>query len=604
MVKRISEMLTNQQYLELIRDRGERGLELSRVYRNIQKEEMFLAAYLKIQGNTGATAPGTDPNDTVDGMSLKRIRKIIEELGNGTYRCKPTRRIYIPKANGKLRPLSIPNWSDKLVQEVLRMTLEAYYEPQFSKHSHGFRPKRGCHTALTEIKNQWKGTKWLIEGDIKGCFDNIDHDRLLEIMERKIKDNRLMKLIRHMLEAGYMDNWRYNRTNSGTPQGGVISPLLANIYLNELDTFIETVLMPWYNRGKERKRNNAYDNLNHKAAKARKNGSKEQAKTLELAMRQMPSKDPTDNNYRRLRYVRYADDFLLGFEGSKEEAEAIKDHIGQFLRGQLKLEMSDEKTLITHATSTPANFLGYNIITARNNNYIKYGRRAANGNMQLSVPAKVLHEWIKWYTEKGIPHHRADLLQNTDYDITMHYEAELRGITNYYMLASNVGKFYRLKHTMMESLVMTLAWKHKTSKKDIYRKHATIFDTGMKGIMVEIKRDGKPPLVAKFGRQPIRCQRVAVQMTDQQWKPTQKRSQLADRLLAEKCELCESTEVVEVHHIRKLGDIVRPYRRKEKPAWAVKMAEIRRKTLVVCHECHQKITWGTYDGTAISRRAG
>ena len=598
-------MLSAQQYLELIRDRGERRLELERVYRNIQREELFLLAYGKLYANQGAMTPGTDPADTVDGMSLKRIRQILKELEDGEYRWEPARRIYIPKANGKLRPLGIPSWKDKLLQAVMRTVLEAYYEPQFSTHSHGFRPGRGCHTTLQEIKGVWTGTKWFIEGDIKGCFDNIDHETLLAIMADKIKDNRLMKLLRQMLKAGYLEDWKYHRTHSGTPQGGVISPLLANIYLNELDQFIEIELMPKYNRGIKRALNPPYQEAATQRLMATRKGDREQAEAYLEVMHTLPSGDPNDPNYRRLRYVRYADDFILGFVGPKAEAEEIKQAIGQFLKERLKLDMEEDKTLITHTTSKPAKFLSYHIQVARNNTHQKNGRRETNGKIQLRVPPEVRRKWIAKYSREGKPVHRIELTIQGDFDTVQQYGAELRGIVNYYRLAVNVARLYSLKHVMMVSLVATLANKHKTGTRTIYSKYRTVFETGMQGIQVVIQREGKPPLTAKFGEQPIRYQRMVEHLEDTRYQPKTKRVQLLDRLLAQVCELCGSTENIEVHHIRKLADTRKKYRHKEKPLWVEKMMAMRRKTLVVCRSCHQNITYGRYDGPAISsRRAG
>jgi group II intron reverse transcriptase/maturase len=231
-------MLSAEDYLCVVQNRGQRSLPLERVYRNMRNRDLFLYAYGKIYANKGATTLGTDPTDSIQGMSLARIDKIIEQLRNGTYQWKPSRRVYIPKKNGKMRPLSVPNWSDKLVQEVIRMILEAYYEPNFKESSHGFRPRKSCHTALHQIKHQWKGTKWFIEGDIKGCFDNISHQTLLDLLGRKIHDSRFLKLIREMLNAGYLEDWIYHKNHSGTPQGGVISPLLSNIVLHELDCYV------------------------------------------------------------------------------------------------------------------------------------------------------------------------------------------------------------------------------------------------------------------------------------------------------------------------------------------------------------------------------
>lgn len=284
-------------YLQIVNDRGKRNLPLRRVYRNIRNRELFLEAYGKLYANDGATTVGVDPNDTIQGMSLARIDAIIESLEEGNYKWKPARREYVLKKNGKKRPISIPSWSDKLVQEVIRRVLEAYYEPHFSDLSHGFRPNRGCHTALQAIKQNWTGTKWFIEADIKGCFDNIDHSLLLEILERHIQDKRLIKLLRGMLKVGYLEDWKYHRTYSGTPQGGVISPLLSNIFLNELDRYVEQELIPQYTRGKTRARNPEYERLNYQVQKAKKQKDHRKSRQLVQARRKLPSLHPEDPQY-------------------------------------------------------------------------------------------------------------------------------------------------------------------------------------------------------------------------------------------------------------------------------------------------------------------
>jgi group II intron reverse transcriptase/maturase len=279
-------------------------------------------------------------------MSQAKIGRIIDAMRHERYRFAPVRRVHIPKKNGKTRPLGLPTWSDKLVGEVVRLLLEAYYEPVFSDRSHGFRPRRGCHTALREIANTWTGTAWFIEGDVADCFGSLDHDLMITILSEKIHDNRFLRLVRNMLTAGYLEDWKWGATLSGAPQGGVASPILSSIYLHKLDQFVETVLIPEYTRGDRRARNPAYLDLQNQLAKARRCGDRPLARTLRRRMVSLPSGDPDDPDYRRLRYCRYADDHLLGFTGPKAEAEDIKQRLAEFLRDELKLELSRDKTLI------------------------------------------------------------------------------------------------------------------------------------------------------------------------------------------------------------------------------------------------------------------
>ena len=338
----------------------------------------------------------------------------------------------------------------------MREILEAYYEPQFSNHSHGFRPNRGCHTALQEIQI-WKGTRWFIEGDISKYFDTIDHDVLLKILEKNIHDGRFLRLISNMLKAGYLDDWKFNQTISGTPQGGVISPLLANIYLNEFDQWIENTLIPQYTKGKRQKSNPVYNRMNAEISKARKNGDMQTAHKLEVERRNIPSVDPYDENYRRCRYVRYADDFLIGFTGSKADAEEIKAAMHNFLENELHLELSQEKTLITNASSQAAKFLGYEIKAQRANDYIDpKGRRGANGAIALFVPAKVIESKCQSFKRKGKVTHRNELLQEDDFSIVQQFQAEYRGLIQYYILAQNLSWFSTLYWVMETSLLKTL----------------------------------------------------------------------------------------------------------------------------------------------------
>lgn len=294
-------MRTAKTILTVIQERGKRKLPLERVYKMLFNRELYLAAYAKLYSNSGAMTKGAT-NETVDGMSIQKIDNIIAALREEKYQWTPVRREYIPKKNGKKRPLGLPAWSDKLLQEVIRMILEAYYEPQFSEHSHGFRPNRGCHTALQEIQ-VWKGTKWFIEGDISKYFDTIDHDVLLGIIGKSFHDGRFLRLIQNVLKAGYIEDWKYNKTISGTPQGGIVSPILANIYLNEFDNWIETAMLEKYNVGKRKKSNPEYNKFNAKIAECYAKGDVETAKKLKIQRRNIPSVNTHDDSYRRLRYA-------------------------------------------------------------------------------------------------------------------------------------------------------------------------------------------------------------------------------------------------------------------------------------------------------------
>jgi len=421
--------------LAILRERGRQGLPCDELYRQLFNRELYLLAYGRIYANQGAMTPGASA-ETADGMSEAKIDQIIEAMRHERYRFAPARRLFIPKKNGKMRPLGLPSWSDKLVGEVVRLLLEAYYEPQFSDRSHGFRKRRGCHTALREIQRTWTGTTWFIEADISDCFGSLDHSIMVRILAEKIQDNRFLRLIGNMLKAGYLEDWEYHDTLSGCPQGGVVSPILSNIYLDKLDKFVERELIPEYTRGKVRVHNPQYRRLNDRRRLARQRGDRSAASQLLRQMRALPSVDPMDPGYRRLRYCRYADDEILGFTGPKAEAEQIKNQLAAFLRDDLALELSAGKTLITHARTQAARFLGYEITVRHDDSKITGGRRMLNGTIALRVPLDVIKAKCASYRQHGKPWHRSPLQNLDDYDIIRIYGAEYRGVINYYLCAT------------------------------------------------------------------------------------------------------------------------------------------------------------------------
>jgi hypothetical protein len=319
-------------------------------------------------------------------------------------------------------------------------------------------------------------------------------------------------------------------------------------------------------------------------------------------MQKLPRRDPYDPNYRRLRYVRYADDTLFGFAGSREEAEDIKRQLGEFLRDHLKLELSQEKTLITHAHTEVARFLGYEIATQHENTkHDRLGHRSVNGRVVLRAPTTVIEKKCNIYMRHGKPIHRPELRNDDDFTIMNRYQLEYRGIVQYYLLAQNVPQFWKLHWIMKTSLLKTLASKHKGKVTDMVRKYQTTTETPhgtMKCLESIVPREGKKPLVARFGGIPLRRQNTAI-LTDQPFLIFRnQRNELIKRLLAEKCEMCGSRENIEVHHIRKLADL-NMKGRAEKPAWVKRMAARHRKTLVVCQNCHRAIHAGRLTGQNI-----
>ncbi len=603
-------MRTAETILGLIKERGKKGLPLERLYKLLFNKDLFLEAYGKIYRNKGAMTHGMT-DETPDGMSLAKIDAIIEALRYERYHWLPARRTYIPKKSGKKRPLGMPVWSDKLVQEVIRQLLEAYFEPQFSDRSHGFRPERGCHTALREIYYRWKGTVWFIEGDIAQCFDKLNHELLLEILHEQIHDQRFIRLMRELLDAGYMEDWTFHQTLSGVPQGGIVSPILSNILLDRLDRFVETVLIPHYPRGTRRRENPEYRKLIMRSWRHRRQGNIEKAEALRKQAQRLPSQDMRDPNYRRLNYVRYADDFLLGFIGPRSEAEAIKQQLRKFLQEELKLELSEEKTLLTHASSEAARFLGYEVTTLQDDT--KHTKRNTNGTgtetrcrsinsgIGLRVPQDVIETKCQGYMRGNKAIHRTWWENESDYAIVMTYQLEYRGLANYYRLAYNMTSLAKLKWVMETSLTKTLASKHKMSVPKVYENYEVklkVDGKEYKGLQVIVPKPdkSKKPLIATWGGISLVWD-IKATLDDQPPKVYHTgRTELVQRLLAEFCELCGSSKDVEVHHVQAMRKL-HEYPGRPKPAWVKRMIALRRKTLVLCKRCHEAtdhglpITW-------------
>jgi group II intron reverse transcriptase/maturase len=552
---------------------------------------MSLRSYAKWYKNQGAMTPGST-EETVDGMSMAKIAKIIEAIRQEKWPWTPGRRVLKDKPKGGKRPLGMPIWSDKVGQDIVRSLLEAYYEPQCSPHSHGCRPTRGCPTALTEIHHIWVGTKWFMEGDIKGCFDTIDHTILLHILQENTHDNRFLRLIEGALKAGYCEEWTSHPSRSGSPQGGIVSPILSHIDMDRVDKCVEATLIPEYTRGEKRAGNPAYKWQANQAASSRGNGNRERAETIRRELQQLPSGNPHDPGYRRLRYIRYADDVLLGFIGPLTEAEEIKERITTFLRTALTRTWSAAKTLMTHAHSGKARFLGYEIgMMHRPDKFDNPRRRVGKGKVGLSIPEDVMHPKRKRYLRDEKPIQRPARLNDSEYDIMARYQGAYRGLVHYYGWAQNRAHLDYVRWTMATSLLKTLAGKNHTSvMQEAKRLQGTLQtpEGPRTCLQLTIPREGKRPLVATFGGLSLKRVKHPV-IKDQVITPYPRmRSEIIERLVHDTCDVCGSKESREMPHRHKLADLNKEGSR-EKPRWMKIMISRKRKSIPLCRRCHDDI---------------
>ncbi len=589
--------------------------QYQRLYRNLYNPEFYLTAYQKIQAKQGSMTAGTD-GKTVDGMGMKRINALIAKLRDFRYQPSPARRTYIPKANGKKRPLGIPSFDDKLVQEVVRMILESIYEPTFLNTSHGFRPKRSCHTALQYVQKNFTGVKWFVEGDIKGCFDHVDHHVLVNILRRRIQDEHFIGLIWKFLKAGYMEDWVYHNTYSGTPQGSIISPILANIYLNELDVFMAQYAQT-FRQGDKRRINPAYKKPldkrrgkqewlkrnEHKISQEQKAAVKAEIDEINQYLRTIPYVDPMDDGYKRLVYVRYADDFLIGVIGSKVDAKQVKADVGQFIRQQLHLELSQEKTLITHGSDF-AQFLSFQITASTEQNSTRtkagYIKRSYTGRIKLYVPKE---KWLKRLLSYGAlkiqydknngnkeiwePICRSGLRNLDDLEILNQYNAEIRGLYNYYRIAHNATVLNNFLYVMKYSMYKTFAGKYRTSMRKIIQKY-----TKNRDFVITYQGKSGEKSVVFYNQGMRRDTHVSATDPDIIGRARENRNytSLVQRLRGCQCEWCGATDVeIEIHHVKKLKDL------SGRAEWERHMIARRRKTMALCHNCHVKLHAGKLD---------
>jgi len=595
--------------LSILNQTSERNKQFvfDRLYRNLFNQDFFMDAYRKMYAKPGNMTKGTD-GQTIDGFKKSKVDKLISMLRNEQYYPTPVRRTYIPKKNGKKRPLGIPSFEDKLVQEVIRKMLDAIYEPLFLDTSHGFRPNRSCQTALFQVKTTSRGTKWVVEGDITGCFDNVDHEILLQILSKKISDGRFLELIRRFLKAGYFEFHQVKNSLSGVPQGGIISPILSNIYLHEFDVYME-MLAEKLSKGKTKKPNPDYRKVEGRRSYCLKTKRYEEAAELLQKMREIPSKNQMDGDYARVKYVRYADDFVICIDGNKALAEQIKQDVSRFLWETLKLELNADKTLITNLKNERVKFLGYEISKSLDNTIVKKRSsdgaklRSVNETIQLLVPSEAINRKIQPFTQDGKAASFKPRVNLPILDIINEYNSEIRGLYNYYSLATDVSvKLNKFKYYHYWSLLRTIAHKEKSTVTKVKSKYGIDVPrkvgTGTRKLVgVRYTTNKGEQTMTYFNDSLKKLDEPNTRLTDKYCPEVMTGKQLINRLNANVCELCGIEEGnFEVHHVRKLKDIKDKYKKRGKaiPRWVLIMSQIRRKTLIVCECCHHNIHSGNF----------
>jgi len=575
----------------------------NRLYRNLYNPDFYLLAYKNIATSQGSMTTGAD-GLTLDDMSMARIERIIAALKDHSYQPNPTRRTYIAKKNNpaKKRPLGIPSTDDRLVQEIIRMILEAIYEPTFSRYSHGFRPHRSCHTALLQIQTCFHSAKWIVEGDIKACFDSFDHHVLIDLLRKRIADEYFISLMWKFLRAGYMEQWTYHDTYTGTPQGSGMSPILANIYLSELDRFMEEYKQD-FDRAPQRARkpSQEYNRVKWRYTTCKEKLAQEHsvenirafkaAQKAQLATLYYPAIDPS---FMKIQYNRYADDFIIGVIGSKDDAERVKADVKEFLQSKLKLTLSDEKTKVTHSGEL-VRYLGYDLTVARDYSAKRDEkgvlRRFWYGAVKLYVPREKWIGKLQEYkafkivkdadgTERWKPLHRGFLMHRPEIDIISKYNSEIRGIYNFYRLAHNVSVLNKFAHIMERSMLKTFAAKGDTTINKIRKKHER---DGIFGVDYTNKAGKQRCEFYHDGF--VRKEEAAPASVDilPQHRKYVKPNSFAARLKAGVCELCGiQTKDIRIHMVRTLKELT------GKTEAELLMMKRRRKSLALCPACHGK----------------
>ncbi|MEI5905672.1 reverse transcriptase domain-containing protein [Bacillus spongiae] len=404
------------QQLAVIRKASQKGYTITDCYRLMYKKELWMKAYAKLSPNAEKLSKG-EPEERIDSSGMQDINEIINHLKTERFRFVTGERV---RTNVRKKDVFFSEQKNRLVQEVMRMILESVFEPTFSNNSHGFREGRDNHTALSQIQKTWTMVTWCIEGKIKGLFD---HSMLIYLISKKINDRRFLLLIHNALTCGVIENWN----DSGTSQVGNISPILANIYLHEFDSFIDKQIK--------------FSNCNRVGQK-----------------------------YQKIKFIRYVDDFVIGISGSKKCALWVKEEISCFLKKELRLQLRTDRAIITHLEK-PVPFLGYQFRRRkREKNNVNFRNQLRNP-IVLEIPKRKIKAFAVNHGYGNLNDftfvHRANLMNHSEVDILTTYNRELRGIANYYMLANNYQHLEKLFNLAQSSFIKTIANKRKSTFKKV-----------------------------------------------------------------------------------------------------------------------------------------
>lgn len=563
------------------------------IFRILYKDEIWIAAYEKLKSNKSALTPGSTP-ETMDGMSMERLKRLKEKVCSETYRFKSVKLTLIPRPDGRKCPLGLATANDKIVQEVIRLILEAIYEPVFYEFSFGFRQKLGCHDALKWVEQKFRWVDYVIEGDIEQAYPTIDHHKLIEILEKRIEDPRFIRLIWKLLKCGVLNEEQILYSKTGVPQGSIVSPLLANVYYHELDEFIYNLINEHVTPITDKKplKSSEYKSLEYKINKTVKElrmftpqstERKEITKKLKALRARRLTTNGLKNKPTRIEYVRYADDWMIGVAGEKQLAITIKEVVSEFMKDNLNQNLHPIKTKITNLRKGKSMFLGYEIFLPENRPITTYkGKgvqtiRRGQPMLRFDIPVSKV---IQRYAERGYlkmlpngcrPISKGSYSVMEDHVIVSHYRSVWLGLYNYYTGCTNRGRLQYIHYLLHMSCAMTLAHRHRKSSSKIFQKHG-------KTLTLKI------PNTDKCISFPYRS---SWQISDRKWltgkqitPPTQRYQNLVSRSsLGLPCIICDSEE-------RYKG-------------FTQQMGLLNRKQVPLCKHCHKKVHMGLYDGPSL-----